>query len=96
MRCLCKKIPEAMALLKPLSISGRPEKMPRGMQPGDSVICEYGDDLIFCEDLKEMREIFAAHSHGMTKSIAWHSISFSNLPCLVRMGQRKKNGEEKW
>jgi hypothetical protein len=96
MHRLCKKIPEAMALLKPLPIFGRPERMPKNIQPGDSVICEYGNNLILCDDLKEMRELFAAHSHGATKSIAWHFVGYRNLPRLAQMGQQKREGKKRW
>lgn len=96
MHRLCKKIPEAMTLLKPLQIFGRPERMPNNIQSGDSVVCEYCNDLILCDDLKEMRELFAAHSHGATKSIAWHFVSYRDLPRLAQMGQQKRKEKKRW
>ncbi len=61
--------------LVPLTISGRPTKMP-SVPTDHAVICGYdqglGERIIICATLEDMQELYDAYARGSALSIHWY------------------------
>lgn len=64
-------------LLQPISISGRPTRMPQLPSDKHSLVCGYdqglGERLFVCENLADMQELYDAYYRGGALRIKWYS-----------------------
>ncbi len=62
-------------LLKPLSIFGRPTKMPT-LVGNERVICGYdqglGERMFVCGNLQDMQELYDSYARGGALNIHWY------------------------
>ena len=63
-------------LIKSLSVSGRPSRMP-SLPQGHDVICGYdqglGERMIVCESLEDMQQLYDSYARGGALRICWYS-----------------------